>query len=131
MTALLNAAPARPLSEDLAALIDILVVNAVEAEMLGGGAVTDLDAAASAARHLEQSGNAVIVTAGGDGLAIRSKGFNATAAAQKVELIGTHGAGDAFIGALAACLSRDDTLKAASTYANAAAATPCSRRPKP
>ena len=35
-TVCLNAAPYRPLSEELAALVDLLVVNAIEAEELGG-----------------------------------------------------------------------------------------------
>ncbi len=38
MTVVLNAAPARPLG-GLAGLVDVLVVNTVEAEMLGAASV--------------------------------------------------------------------------------------------
>ena len=54
-TVCLNAAPYRPLSEELAALVDLLVVNAIEAEELGGLAVTDLASAAAAAEALAGS----------------------------------------------------------------------------
>ena len=47
----LNAAPYRPLSGELAALVDLLVVNAIEAEELGGLAVTDLASAAPRRRR--------------------------------------------------------------------------------
>ena len=43
---ILNAAPARPLGA-MGGLIDVLVVNTVEAEMLGAGPVGDLDTAAA------------------------------------------------------------------------------------
>src|ERR1700675_1551525 len=49
---ILNAAPARPLEPDLAANIDLLVVNAVEAEMICGVAVTSLPMATEAAALL-------------------------------------------------------------------------------
>src|SRR5580700_1959668 len=56
---ILNAAPARPLRPDLAANVDVLVVNAVEAEMICGVAVTSLRAATEAATLLyEQVANA-------------------------------------------------------------------------
>src|SRR3979490_1792054 len=45
---ILNAAPARPLKPELAAHVDVLVVNAVEAEMICGVAVTSLPAATQA-----------------------------------------------------------------------------------
>ena len=126
-TVLLNAAPARPLPAALADLVDILVVNAIEAEMLGAGAITDLASAADAAlllsmRRLARPGATAIVTAGGDGVAVESEVFRFTRPAHEIELISTHGAGDAFIGALAARLASGDALDHAVRYANAAAA---------
>ena len=48
----LNAAPARKLSGELIALVDIVIVNAIEAEFLAGVPVVDtLDGAAEAARR--------------------------------------------------------------------------------
>ena len=66
---LLNAAPWRPLSTELRGLIDILVVNAVNAAMMGTGPVTSLATASDAARHLSAHFKTVIVTAGASGLA--------------------------------------------------------------
>jgi ribokinase len=119
---IINAAPAREMSPELLELVDVLIVNAVEAEMLGGGAVEDLPAAAAAAEQLAAKVPAVIVTAGGDGLAVHSATGSATIRAHAINLISTHGAGDAFVGALAAKLSRGMLLEEAVVYANAAAA---------
>jgi ribokinase len=118
----INAAPARDMSPELLGFIDVLIVNAVEAEMLGGGAVDDLASAAMAAERLAAMVPAVIVTAGGHGLAIHSAAGSATVGAHRVALVSTHGAGDAFVGALAAQLAQDVSLEQASIYANAAAA---------
>ena len=51
---ILNAAPARDLSDDLIGLIDLLVVNAVEAEMMGAKPVDSLSSAADAASRVQQ-----------------------------------------------------------------------------
>ncbi len=122
---LLNAAPARALSEAFAALVDVLVVNAVEAEMMGGGTVRDLGSALAAARTLGRRFPRVIVTAGGHGLAA-SAGPTDDAAfalpAEKVAVVSTHGAGDAFIGALAAALVQGAGLEKACAAASKAAA---------
>jgi ribokinase len=120
---ILNAAPARPLAADYAGLLDLLVVNAVEAAMLGGGDVSDLPGATAAASRLLAHARAVIVTAGGDGLALaETGGATLSMPGHAVAVVGTHGAGDAFIGALAARLAVGDDLPAAARYANAAAA---------
>ena len=59
---LLNAAPARELSAEFAGLVDLLVVNAVEAEMMGAGAVRSLEDAGAAAERLARRFPAVIAT---------------------------------------------------------------------
>ena len=71
---ILNAAPARALDPLLAPHVDVLVVNAVEAEMMSGIAVGSRDAAAEAAAQLSSQANSVIVTAGGLGLALAEEG---------------------------------------------------------
>jgi ribokinase len=120
---LLNAAPARGLSSGLAALVDILVVNVVEAEMMGGGPVHDLASAALAARTLCEGFKTVVVTAGGQGLAARTAEGQAFAfPAEAVKVVSTHGAGDAFIGALAAGILGGATFEAACRAASKAAA---------
>jgi ribokinase len=120
---ILNAAPARPLGPDLSAHIDLLVVNAVEAEMICGVGVTSLSAAAEAAALLSEQVAPVVVTAGGLGLALAERGKTPYAeAAHPVKLVDTHGAGDAFIGALAARWASGVSVVEAVRFANAAAA---------
>ncbi|SES46111.1 PfkB family carbohydrate kinase [Rhizobium sp. NFR03] len=121
---LLNAAPARTLSDALKTLVDILVVNAIEAEMLAGVDVVEtLDGALSAARILKAGYPQVVVTAGGAGVAAVDKdGHEITIEPVKVSVESTHGAGDEFIGMLAAQTARGATLEVALAEANKAAA---------
>lgn len=120
---ILNAAPARPLEPALAANVDLLVVNAVEAEMICGVAVTSLREAIEAAALLSKQVANVVVTAGGLGLAVAERGDTPHAeGAHPVRLVDTHGAGDAFIGALAARWAGGVPVAEAVCFANAAAA---------
>lgn len=120
---LLNAAPFRALAPELCALVDILVVNAVEAEQMGAGAVSTLEHAQEAARKLGARFPVVIVTAGAQGLALRSEaGDLLTIPAQKIKAVSSHGAGDAFVGTLAGRLAQGEGLEAACHAASAAAA---------
>lgn len=120
---LLNAAPARALAAGLVPLIDILVVNAVEAEMMGGGRVADLVTAEAAARVLSDRFGKVIVTAGSKGLAaVGPQDGSFTLPAEKVTVVSSHGAGDAFVGALGAGLARGIAFRSAVAEASRAAA---------
>jgi ribokinase len=118
----LNAAPARALPEDLAAMVDILVVNAVEAGMMGSAPVTDLPSALAAAQALAARFPAVIVTAGARGLALVTAGDSLTLPAEPVQAVSSHGAGDAFTGTLAAELAKGTPLSQACQAASLAAA---------
>ena len=123
MRVILNAAPAREMSPVLRGAVDVLVVNAVEAEMMGAGAVTDLASALAAARHLAAVQGSVIVTAGARGLAACTQGeAQIVLPARAVQAVSTHGAGDCFTGALAAALARGVGLAEACTLASDAAA---------
>ncbi|NTF33564.1 ribokinase [Rhizobium skierniewicense] len=121
---LINAAPARVLSTALQPLIDILVVNAIEAEMLADTPVVEtLDGALTAAKILAQTYPEVVVTAGGAGVAYASRdGGELVIGAIKVEVQSTHGAGDEFIGVLAAELAAGHAMIDALGQANRAAA---------
>ncbi|MER8896802.1 ribokinase [Mesorhizobium sp. M0676] len=120
----LNAAPARTLSAELTALIDIVIVNAIEAEFLAGVPVVDtLVGATEAARRLSDTYPSAIVTAGGEGVAYCDRTGAAFAlGAIPVKVVSTHGAGDEFVGAFAAGLARGHPMEAAIATANAAAA---------
>lgn len=120
---LLNAAPARDLSPNFAALVDILVVNAVEAEMMGAGHVCCLSSASDAAEALAKRFETVVVTAGGMGLAAWTAQDHTFAfPAEKVKVVSTHGAGDAFIGHLAAQIMNGVDFESACRMASKAAA---------
>jgi ribokinase len=121
---LINAAPARPLSADLQPLIDILVVNAIEAEMLAGVPVVEtLAGALEAAKRLANVFPEVVVTAGGAGVAFADRqGDEILIEAVKVFVESTHGAGDEFIGVLAAEIASGKTMNSALRKANIDAA---------
>jgi ribokinase len=121
---ILNAAPARPVSQALLDLVDILVVNAIEAEVLNGtAAVETLTGAMSAAEKLLDRCTAVVVTAGGEGCAYANRlGERVSLPAEEVKVESTHGAGDEFIGALAAALFARLPMQKALEAANRAAA---------
>jgi ribokinase len=114
----LNAAPMREMAAELLALTDVLIVNRLEAEDILGAAL----APEAAVARLAGIGPAqVILTLGGEGL-ILWDGAEWRAAARRVSVISTHGAGDAFIGALAARLDAGDDLRSAADFAQGAAA---------
>lgn len=120
---ILNAAPARTLPPTLPPLIDVLVVNAVEAEMMGSGHVCCLQSAAAAANHLAARFEAVVVTAGSLGLAAHGADDAVLLLpAEKVTVVSSHGAGDAFIGALASALAAGQDLSSACRAASRVAA---------
>jgi ribokinase len=126
----LNAAPAAGAASDLLVLTDILVVNESELAMCAGRPIEEgTDDRVAAARELQERGaRAVVVTLGSRGVIA----FHGTAVhelpAHAVTAVDTTGAGDCFVGSLAARLVAGDPLAAALRYANAAASL-CVQRP--
>lgn len=102
---ILNAAPARAVHPGLLERIDLLVVNRVEAAMMTGQAPGTLDPVHAAETLREMGPTSVIVTLGAAGLVFASRHDVRSMPAPKVEVISSHGAGDAFIGALASVLA--------------------------
>ena len=119
----LNAAPARKMSDAFLALVDVLVVNRVEAQMLTGA-----DDMAKALSSLHTSTRDVVLTRGGDGLMLMTRdGRRSSIPALPVTLVSSHGAGDCFCGALAARLAAGDGIEAACRFATEAAGAFVSR----
>jgi ribokinase len=119
----LNAAPARALSQELAGFVDVLIVNAIEAEDLCGVAVRDLASAAEAAKQLSSQFASVVVTAGGDGVAGSENGSTPIQVpARPVTLVSTHGAGDVFVGSFVASWAQGQGFSRSIGIANDAAA---------
>src|SRR5579863_3746443 len=123
VTTILNAAPAREFKTSLPHNIDFLIVNTIEAEMLGSQPVGCLTDAAKAAEFLASRYAAVVVTAGGDGVTFHSRaGQRLSLPGIPVEVRSTHGAGDMFVGTFAARLAMRDNLQTALRLANQEAA---------
>ena len=118
----LNAAPARLMTEALLTLVDVLVVNRVEAAMLTGRSVEGRAQAIEAAQTLRSGRQVVIVTLGGDGLVVQAVDSKPNwIPAKAVQVVSTHGAGDCFVGTLSARLAAGDTPQEAASVANVAA----------
>jgi ribokinase len=118
----LNAAPARPVSFGLLRCLDLLVVNRGEASDLLGRAEAGLDARLAALDLARLGPQSVIVTLGAEGFVLADQGAVLRQAARSVAVVSTHGAGDAFIGALAAEWARGAGLSQAAAFGQAAAA---------
>jgi ribokinase len=119
----LNAAPFRLLADEFAALVDILIVNAIEAEQFCGIPVDDLRSARRAAEALASHFATVVVTAGADGVVGSWCGQEPIAIpATPVRLVSTHGAGDVFVGSFAAALAAGRAFPDCLRAANQAAA---------
>lgn len=128
-TTILNAAPIMgPVDEDLLALVDILVVNRGEAAALARVS-TDLDAGALARSLLAHARFAVVVTLGGEGAVVAQADRPvAYIPSLPTDVVDTTGAGDAFIGAMAAMLAENGDLADAASWAVAAGSCACSKR---
>lgn len=127
-TTLFNPAPMKALTPDLLALCDILVLNETELEAASGRSdLVSRDAIEAAARSLGGKGRAIIVTLGAKGcLAVHPGGVLAISG-RAVAAQDTTGAGDCFVGVLAAGLAEGRALEDALERANRAAAISVTR----
>ena len=113
---LLNLAPAMPIDPDLFGELHLLVANEAEAASLG-------DDPAAIARRLRQG---FVVTRGAAGsTAFLRDGGRLEIPALAIDAVDTTGAGDTFIGVLAAGLDQGLALQAALRRASAAAGLAC------
>ena len=107
-TTVLNAAPAAELADGLLDLVDYLVVNETERSLL-------------ASELTNRNGLTVICTLGENGAITTSGGHSTRTPGLQVEALDTTGAGDCFVGYLAAGLAAKLALANAVERANAAA----------
>ncbi|SKC71743.1 ribokinase [Krasilnikoviella flava] len=122
----LNAAPSRPLPEEVWEAVDVLVVNEHEAADLAGPSVgVDTEALADA---LLERVPAAVVTLGGQGSLVARRGEPPVRVpAHRVVAVDTTGAGDTYCGVLAAALARGEALPEAARLAAAAGALAVTR----
>lgn len=130
-----NAAPALTPNKDFFERIDLLIVNQLEAKMLINeepSIFNNFDAL----QKLQNLGpKEVIITLGADGYTgISKNGEIFSEPGIKVDVLSTHGAGDSFVGTLAAFICKGEPINIAAQYAQASSAlhvkTPIDQREK-
>jgi ribokinase len=127
--ALVNLAPTTDVPRELLEKLDPLVVNEHEAAFLLGESVEGVDGALSAAPDLLELGpSSAVITLGGEGAVFCDGESTNHLSAPKVDAVDTTGAGDAFVGALAARLARDLPLSEAVAYAVRAGAAAVTKK---
>jgi ribokinase len=122
---ILNPAPAMPIDHKLMALVDVLILNESELGLLAGVELHEADPDArfvDAASTLQTDHRPnICVTLGRRGVIALVDGEIHLEAARLVKAIDTTGAGDCFVGAVAARLADGHSLQSAIGYANVAA----------
>ncbi|WEF28124.1 ribokinase [Klebsiella aerogenes] len=128
-TVVLNPAPARELSDELLALVDVITPNETEAEKLTGIRVESDDDAAKAASALHAKGiGTVMITLGSRGVWLSYEGESRRIPGFKVQAIDTIAAGDTFNGAFVTALLEGSEVSEAIRFAHAAAAIAVTRK---
>jgi ribokinase len=118
-----NFAPARDIDISLLSLVEILVVNEVEAEFLTGTKVSnDIEIELAAEILLDKGIKTVIITLGSQGSFIATKMLRKKLPAFIVEAVDTTAAGDVYCGCLAVALTEGKSIDEAVIFASAAAA---------
>jgi ribokinase len=124
-TTILNPAPAIEFDRSLLDLVDILILNESELGFLTRTELRDTDDYArfiDAVRSLQTGKDKIIcVTLGKRGVLALVKGNPLIIAGRTVKAVDTTGAGDCFVGAVAAQLAAGKSIRDALDYANAAA----------
>jgi len=125
---ILNPAPAQPLEQNFLQEIDIITPNKVEAEMITGIKVTDVESLQSIANKFIDFGiRNVLITLGSKGVFAGLPNHMGMVPGYRVCSIDSTGAGDVFSGSLAALLSEGMPIKKATKLANASAAISVTR----
>lgn len=119
---LLNPAPACKLTNRLMSMIDLLVVNEIEAEIISGRSIDKTGVGMMAELLVGMGAKSVIITLGADGCYFRNEKDNEKFPAYKVNAIDSTGAGDTFCGALITYLADIGQISGAIKFASAAAA---------
>ncbi|HEY2862706.1 MAG TPA: ribokinase [Casimicrobiaceae bacterium] len=126
MRIVLNAAPARPLPNEVLRRIATLIVNESEAAALAAALSWPQEPSAfAAAAAAEIAGLEVIVTQGAGGALSVCGRDRIQVSAPRVKAIDTTGAGDAFVGAYAAALDAGNDRSIALRIATAAGSLAC------
>lgn len=123
----LNAAPARPLDQELLANVNILIVNAGELRAVSDAAGLGGSVSERAAGLRQLGPEVVVVTLGAEGCLAASADGETRRPAHSVQVVDTTGAGDTFCGVLVAYLERGTELSEALKAATVGAALACTK----
>lgn len=125
-----NPAPALDIPPEVYQWISLLILNETEAEALSGLKVDTEEDILQAAKALLQKGcREVILTLGAKGLLyINQSGIVSRMDAFKVTAVDTTAAGDTFVGAYAAGVSKNMSIQEALRFASAASALAVTRK---
>ena len=120
----LNLAPAGEVADEVLRRVDVLVVNESEAAWLTGSTVEEVaaDPFAAARTAVRRGPHDVVVTLGAAGALSAGASGETRAAGHAVAAVDTTGAGDAFVGALAARLHEGGALADALAFGCASGA---------
>lgn len=121
---MLNLAPAAALG-GRADHLDILVVNEIEAAMASGRETIGDDAPAFAADLAQSLDLTAVITLGADGAVAAGPEGRFRSGCLAIEPVDTTGAGDAFVGVLAAALDGGKDLRSALQWASVGAGLAC------
>ena len=123
VSTILNPAPARSsLPEEIYKLTDIFCPNESEAELLTGKKINSMTDIEEMAKQFVTAGaKSVIITLGENGCYVLSNGVGKHISANKVSVVDSTGAGDAFVGALAHFLDLGIAIFESSKWASAVA----------
>ncbi len=130
-TTILNPAPAQRFDNELLDVVDILVLNETELGLLTNTVLhenDDYDRFIETARSLQRRKDQIIcVTLGKRGAVALANDAGLTFPGRKVEAVDTTGAGDCFVGALAALLADGQPIRIGLIYAILAASVSVQR----
>lgn len=124
---LLNVAPACTIDSDLMQVVDILVVNEIEAEFISGKSMEHYSVEAIALDLFNKGVKNVVITLGEQGVYLKTQDFCCEVPAYKVTVVDTTGAGDTFCGALAVACANGTLNEEVLRFASAAAAITVTR----
>ncbi|MFA5155060.1 MAG: ribokinase [Patescibacteria group bacterium] len=124
-----NPAPARTISRDLLDIVDILILNETELSYISNRVVDVFqeESIRKAVETISRGNLSVVVTIGEKGVMAFKDGAVINIAGKKVTAIDTTGAGDCFVGAIAASLAGGSSFKESLLFANVAASISVTR----
>jgi ribokinase len=111
----LNLSPSRYVSPKLLGLADPLILNETEAADLASSTIDSPADALTVAKRLLETSRSVVITLGSDGAIVADSTGVSHTPAERVTVVDTTGAGDAFAGALASALVSGGSLASAVT----------------